>query len=62
MLCGQEEIAWEFVALAAKWLWYAPDRERERVLKEDHGFYQANFMRCKTLPTCSDAPFPYLLD
>jgi hypothetical protein len=66
LLCGEEEIEWDFVALAANWICHSASRDCTIHWKRDHfpsynGLRNAFFMWDQSLCTRREAPFPALL-
>jgi Heterokaryon incompatibility protein (HET) len=65
LLCGEEEIEWDYVALAANWACYARNTN-VKLWKRDYvpsfdGFRNASLMSNQSLRTRREAPFPALL-
>lgn len=66
LLCGKEEIEWDFVALAANWICHGDHRDRTIHWRKDcfpslGGFHNAFFMWEQSLSTRREAPFLALL-
>jgi hypothetical protein len=67
LLCGNEEIEWDFVALAANWVNHVYHRNLTIHWRKSHfpsfgGFHNAFFMWDRSLSTRREAPFPALLN
>jgi hypothetical protein len=67
LLCGTEDIEWDFVALAAAWPCIEEDRDRTVIWRKSHfitfdGFRHALFMWMQPSYTRMEVPFLALLD